>query len=400
MNLNEGYFDAFSRLRVSDPTGLFSTQLQYDLDPLQMESGNTGSGTAPAHSANDRMATLAATGTGTSYMQSYQYFPYQPGKSQLIFITGVMGTATANIVKDYGYFDSANGIIFRQDGTNGLKFIRRTSTNGSVVNNEVAQADWNIDPLNGSGKSGITLDVADTFIFVIDLQFLAMGRVRCGFDIDGHIVYCHEFLNANNLSVPYMQTATLPIQALLTSSSGASGSMKFKCASVISEGGFQYEAGYSFATPSVNVTAGSGTRTHALSVRPNTTFASKTNRSLFVLNSLAILVTGNSPVFWELGVNATFSAEPTYTDVDATYSAFEYGTGGTYTAASGIIIASGYISASANAKGDEDKTILNRYPITLDRAGAVRNLGTLTLFVTGIGGTSATYSSINYTEIR
>ena len=38
-----------------------------------------------------------------------------------------------------------------------------------------------------------------------------MGRVRCGFDVAGVIYYAHEFLNANVLAVPYMQTASLPI---------------------------------------------------------------------------------------------------------------------------------------------------------------------------------------------
>lgn len=34
--------DAFSRLRTSEPTGLFNTQCQYGVEPLIMESGITG----------------------------------------------------------------------------------------------------------------------------------------------------------------------------------------------------------------------------------------------------------------------------------------------------------------------------------------------------------------------
>ncbi len=63
-----------------------------------------------------------------------------------------------------------------------------------------------------------------------------MGRVRVGFDIDGVIYYAHQFLNANNLSVPYMQSATLPIRMVVTStSSGSTKTSYFKCATVQSE---------------------------------------------------------------------------------------------------------------------------------------------------------------------
>ena len=119
--------DSFSRLRVSEPVGLFSAQCQYDADPLLYETGNTGTGVAPAHNADTRMVALSATaGTGTSFIQSYEYVPYQAGKSQLIFVTGVIGAAVAAAVVDIGAFDAANGIGLRQNGTSGLQFFRRT----------------------------------------------------------------------------------------------------------------------------------------------------------------------------------------------------------------------------------------------------------------------------------
>ena len=124
--------DAFSRLRTSDPDELFSTQCQYNAAPNQMESGATGTGTAPAHSASTRMVALVSTGAGTSFMQSYQYSPYGPGKSHMIAITGVLGTGVAGATVDFGYFDAANGVIFRQNGATNLQLILRTSTSGAA----------------------------------------------------------------------------------------------------------------------------------------------------------------------------------------------------------------------------------------------------------------------------
>lgn len=391
--------DAFSRVRTSHPTGLFAAQCQYDAEPLLFETGNTASGTAPAHSSATRMVTLACTGTGTSFIQSYEYIPYQAGKSQLIFVTGVIGAAVASTVTEVGAFDANNGLFLRQASDGTISVVRRTSTSGGVVDNVIAQADWNLDKLDGTGSSGITFDVTDTFILVIDAQFLSMGRVRFGFDIGGQIVYCHQSLHANVLQVPYMQTLSLPVQMLLTSTGGTKNTTRFKCASVSSEGGFADDLGYAFSTAEGTVTAASGARTHILSLRPLTTFNSITNRSRLRLTSVELFVTGSTPVFWELCVGSTFSVAPTYAAVNSTYSAFESGTGGTLTAGT-LAIASGYVAATNQNKTAVSREISARYPISLNRAGAVRALGTLSLLVQGIGGTSATRASLNFTEVR
>lgn len=391
--------DAFSRVRTSHPTGLFAAQCQYDAEPLLFETGNTASGTAPAHSSATRMVTLACTGTGTSFIQSYEYIPYQAGKSQLIFVTGVIGAAVASTVTEVGAFDANNGLFLRQASDGTISVVRRTSTSGGVVDNVIAQADWNLDKLDGTGSSGITFDVTDTFILVIDAQFLSMGRVRFGFDIGGQIVYCHQSLHANVLQVPYMQTLSLPVQMLLTSTGGTKNTTRFKCCSVSSEGGFADDLGYAFSTAEGTATAASGARTHLLSLRPLTTFNGITNRSRLRLTSVELFVTGSTPVFWELCVGSTFSVAPTYAAVNSTYSAFESGTGGTLTAGT-LAIASGYVAATNQNKTAVSREISARYPISLNRAGAVRALGTLSLLVQGIGGTSATRASLNFTEVR
>lgn len=394
--------DAFSRLRVSDPVGLFSTQCQYNAAPLQMEAGATGTGVTPAHSSSTRMVALSCTaGSGTSFFQSYEYVPYQPGKSQLVFVTGVLGAGVAGAVVDVGLFDANNGFFLRQNGASGLQLVRRSGTSGSVVDEVVSQASWSVDPLNGTGPSGITLDPTKAFILALDAQFLGMGRCRVYFDIGGQLVAVHEFLHANVLAVPYMQTLTLPIQMLITATAtGSTKTAHFKCASVSSEGGFGEDAGFTFATPEASITAASGAQTAILSIRPRTTFNSITNRQKVRFDSVEILA-GTNPVRWELVLGATFSAAPTFAAVNTTSSGMESTTTvpGTLSTVP-LVIASGYLSGSATVRGTVSATSRVRYPITLDRAGAARAFGTLTLVATGIGGTSAMRASFNYTEIR
>ena len=400
-----GSLDAFSRLRVSNPDTIFSTQCQYDAAASQMESFASGTGTLPAHDANTRMVALVSTGTGTSAFQSYQYSPYFPGKSQFIAITGVIGSGVAGATVDTGYFDAANGVIFRQNGATNLQLILRTSTGGSVSDaNIVAQSAWNIDKMDGTGASGITLDITKSFILIIDLQFLGMGRVRVGFDINGVVYYVHQFLNANSLTVPYMQTATLPIGMLVTTTAGAKTSY-FKCAAVASEGGVLTDYGYRQSTPRVLATAGIGVRVPLLAIRPKTTFNGIVNREMLILNDLNFFVAGAFPVFFELVIGGAYGGQ-TFADVNTTYSGFEYASvPGTYTnLTGGIVLSSGYAGDVGGKSGglrlpfDANQSLHN--PITLNRAGAVRALGTLTVLGTGIGGASAVHTSLDFTEIR
>lgn len=64
------------------------------------------------------------------------------------------------------------------------------------------------------------------------------------------------------------------------------------------------------------------------------------------------------------------------------------------------VIESGFVAASNQTKQALAHEARLRKPISLDVDGAVRDLGTLTLLVTGIGGTSATQATLNWREIR
>ena len=204
--------DAFGRVRVSDPATLFDSQHQYTSQPLYWGEQATGTGAA-THLPNEASVRLSTGGTASGakmYRRTKAYFRYQPGKSQFIAMTFVLGAATNNLRRRVGYYDSHNGIFVEQTGS-GASVVRRTYTSGSAVDNVVAQDSWSIDRFDGTGPSGVTLDWTKTQILVIDLQWLGVGRVRVGFYVNGVLYYAHEFLNANNLSLVYMTSANLPL---------------------------------------------------------------------------------------------------------------------------------------------------------------------------------------------
>jgi hypothetical protein len=394
--------DAFHRQRVSNAVALFSAQCQYNAEPLLLEGGASGTGVAPAHNANSRMVALSGTaGTGVSFLQSYEFVPYQPSRSQLVFVTGVFGEGVDGWTVDVGAFDAANGVFLRQNGTSGLQLVLRSSVGGTVDENVVDQADWDVDPMDGTGPSGWEFNEAQSFIFAFDAQFLGMGRVRCYLDIDGHLYPIHHFEHAQRIATPYMQSLALPVAMVLTGTDAAAGkTCYFKCCAVSSEGGLADDLAYDFSTPEMTVTAGNGTATHLISIRPRTTFNSLPNRIKLRPEWFDLIVTGNTPVRWTLSIGATFSAAPTFSNVNATYSSADYSsTVGTLSGA-GLVIASGYVASSQQSRGSVARNIAARYPITLDRAGAVRAAGTLSLCVTGLGGTSDCRAAMTFAEVR
>lgn len=391
--------DAFSRWRVSEPQTIFDAQLTYGLAPLLYEPITAEANATITHDATNRCAlmTFAATPTGgKAYMQTYEHFRYQPGKSQLVFVTFNMIEGVANTLKFAGYSDGANGIEFQLNGT--TKQITLYSDTGHG-DESVPQASWNLDKLDGTGASGLLLDITKVQIFVIDFQALYVGRVRVGFDIGGSIIYVHEFNHANIDANPYIQTANLPIRVGMTSSGTVSTTMNFICCSVLSEGGQDETQGYLFSQEGT-VTAGNGTDTHILSIQPSTTFNSIANRYKFILESVDITVTGTRPVLWKLCIGQALSGTTTMIDVNGTYSATQYNILGTLSGSPAIIVAQGYAAASATTKTATSTRVPMKYPITLDAAGVARVNGRLTVIVNGIGGTSETRCILNWREIR
>jgi hypothetical protein len=310
-------------------------------------------------------------------------------------MTQVLGAAVSGIVRRAGYFDDNDGIFLEQNGVTDVALVQRTSTGGSPSDlARVVQASWNLDPLNGNGPSGLTLNLANASILVIDLQWLGMGRVRVGFDIAGQIVYVHEFLNANVLTVPYMRTANLPVR--WSAVGNGVSDMYATCAAVVSEGGAEFDRGFLFSHPSGTITAGSGTRTPVVCIRPAATYNSIVNRIQISPENFSGLVLGNNPVLWEVVYAPTITGG-SWVSAGAS-SAVEYN----ITAASmanGNDTDSFFAPATASVVGAISAAVTaSRLPITLDTTGA--NPIVLCLAASGIGGTSDVRGSITWRELR
>lgn len=169
--------DAFNRFRVSEPVTLFDVHHTYDKNPIKIAevTNNDGGAAASTYNANAYVAmTLDSSAGASSYVirQSKEYIPYQPGKSKLILLTGILETSggATSIVCRIGAFDANEGHFFELDGTT-LYIVERTGASDT----RVAQSSWNLDVLDGTGTSSKTVNSGDfskSMIFVIDLEWL------------------------------------------------------------------------------------------------------------------------------------------------------------------------------------------------------------------------------------
>lgn len=343
--------DAFARWRVSNPETIFDSKQIFDNAPLFWDDQEvSGSGTSSSHSTATASSTISvsATTAGKRIRQTYMRFNYQPGKSQLLFLTGVIGNQGTDIAARMGYFDDDNGIfLVNTAGTAGIGI--RSSTSGSSVDNLVAQANWNLDTMDGNGASGITLDFDKAQIFVIDFEWLGVGRVRTGFVVDGKVYYCHEFLHANNIATVYMSTPNLPIRYEIEAggTNPNTGSLEHICSSVISEGGVQ-DNGVVRYTSTANTQVDCAVVGTIYAIKGIRLKSAGLAATVKMLNAAVQVQSASDDLEYILIFNPTVAGTPSWTN--ETNSVVQTATGATAnTVTGGTYITGGYV-ATGNAQ--------------------------------------------------
>ena len=237
---NSPNIDAFGRLRVSSPLTLFDSSHRYADNGLWSTSASTG-GSATFNSSQGLVDLAVTSSSGSEVIrETIKVFAYQPGKSLLVLSTFVMSPAKTNLRQRVGYYGAQNGLYVQLNNST-LSFVERSLVTGVVTESVVNQSSWNVDTMDGSGPSGIVLDITKAQILFMDIEWLGLGTVRLGFVIDGNFYVCHKFNHANLITSTYITTASLPLRYEITNTGATSGTSTLKqiCSSVISEGGYE-----------------------------------------------------------------------------------------------------------------------------------------------------------------
>jgi hypothetical protein len=364
-------YDAFARLRTSNPLTLFDSSHRYRDNNLWTNL-IVGAGSTVGFVTTQGLVNLTI-GTGSTdsiIRETTKVFSYQPGKSLEVLNTVVMNTPQSHLTQRVGYYGADNGIYFECQGTT-INFVERSIVSGTQTETRTPQSQWLYDKLDGTGPSGYTLDPSKAQIFWMDIEWLGVGTVRVGFVIDGQFIHCHSFHHANRISSTYITTGSLPLRYELfntgISTTGIS-TMKQVCSTVISEGGYelrglQQAVGTGITNPTILSTV--GTDYNVVSLRLKT--SPDRLDAIVILTAISLLGnTNNANYNWKVVASGT-SNGGTWVSAGAD-SAVEYKIdGGTFSG--GRVLASGFFNSTQQSTVAVDilKEALFKFQLERDR---------------------------------
>lgn len=395
--------DAFGRIKVANPFTLFDSSHRYRDNGL-WSTYTSGTASATFNSSQGLVdLTIGSTNGDELIRETTKVFSYQPGKSLLFMSTFIMNPAKTNLRQRIGYFGDDNGIYIELNGST-VSLVERSLVTGSPTESQVLQADWNGDRLDGTGPSGITLDLTKAQIFWSDIEWLGVGTVRVGFVIDGKFITCHSLHHANLVSSTYITTASLPlryeIKNIGTPSPATSSTLKQVCSTVISDGGYQLSGsqqaiGTPVASPRTLTTASTDYPIVSLRLKASPDRLD----AIVILTAASILPlpsAGSPNHNWKIVATGTTTGGTWVSAGDD--SAVEYNITGT-SFSGGRILASGFLGTSNQSTAGVDILKEALFKSQLERNGLTGVPFELTLVVTASANSASVLASLDWEEI-
>ncbi len=263
----------FGQQRVAIPHRLLDlTQLdEINTDIVSVSATSGASVTHMPASSSVKLAVNGTSGAKAVWRTSYQR--YSAGAAQHILMTGwATLRPQVNQVIDIGYFDDNDGLFYRLRST-GVTAVRRTSTSGSIVENEIATS-MSVD------------DVLYHTIYEVRFRYLGHGPARFYVNTNK----CCTFTFEPEVG-PFMRSARLPLSCeIYNTGTSVANSFYIQCASVESENG-THSPMRTFGDL-VSVAGLTTTPTALLAIRMSALYQSVANRG--VIHPLSIMLGADS----------------------------------------------------------------------------------------------------------
>ena len=290
--------DPFGNARTGEATCLAA--YEYSNDSMSdLFQDTTTAGGSITWVNNESKTTLAVNGTnGASATRgTNRWHYYQPGVSNLAIITSYLNdNGKAGNTRRWGYFCQCDGLFFELEGTT-LNVVQRSKIGGTTSDIRVPRSNWNGDKVDGTGLSGMTLDLTKANFFWVDFAWLGVGISRFGvLAPDGSRVTCHVFENPNSHSGAYMRMGSLPLryENVNTAATAGTSELHLICSAVYAAARTDYTF-WRFSDIETAAPKLVETNTYLLSMRPTaTTDGTLPNRVGIYPESLNLFVTGGS----------------------------------------------------------------------------------------------------------
>jgi len=180
----------------------------------------TGAGASTFSTATNELSMNTTNGTsGNEVVRQTQRIMGQSGAPNIFIVNCTLGAKKTNVRQQAGAFDANDGLFFEQDISN-LKVVYRTSISGAPVDTAINQSAWNVDKLDGTGNSTITLDTSKNNIYFTINTF---NYLQFGVIISGSAYFCHQIATNNTTVDAAFATRNFPIRIVITNTGAATG---------------------------------------------------------------------------------------------------------------------------------------------------------------------------------
>lgn len=323
----------FGGLNVNQSESILEVTHLYDINQSLTDQLTASGGTVAWSGSTDTpYAELDVTTTvgSRAVHQTLQHATYQPGKGQLVKMTTDFSAVVAGVKAKAGYFDNrtdrggvgGNGVFLEKDIAGDFQIVLRSSVTGLQVDTAIPRASWD-DPMDGTGPSGLTLDLDTRQVFLIGIQWLSVGDAYIGFEVGKTQVWAHRIPNLNTGTGPYMASACLPVRWEIEQVSGTNiSTLRAICASVESQGGHSPSGKQCWSKNATGVSSSSAALIPLVSVRKASGYEPIT------LIPLGVSVLADQNLEWALVANGTLTGA-TWGLTPSTFSPIEYDNGAT-----------------------------------------------------------------------
>lgn len=378
---------AFGDLRTAELTPQFQNSFEYTVDNTELTTNTVVNGGTVTQAEAMAVITTSTTTASTAMLQSKRHAKYRAGLGGLFRFTTLFTSPVATTGQYFGIVDELgssaafkNGLAVGYDGTTfGFhRFANDTKTT-------VPKSSW-LDPLDGSGPSGKTLDATKLNVWAISMQYLCAGALclfwenpETGFF---ELVELIEYANANTVPSSFNPNYHATIFA---DNAGTTSNLIVKCGSYVYfvEGKTKYFELHQPQFSSGEQTKATVTTEVAIfTIRNKSTYQSKTNfiDALIELSSASIEASSaNNLGSFRLVRDATLGGVPSYADINTSDSIMEIDVAGT-------TVTGGKEIVSIPLAGKNDREVLPLIPYDIILAPGE----SLTL-----AGTSANSATIN-----
>lgn len=208
--------------------------------------------------------------------------------------------------------------------------------------------DWNGDPLDGTGESGVSLEPGNGNIYKIQYQGIGFGVVKFYVENpdNGCWILVHTIEYPNSFTGTNLFNATLRLYAASINDGTTTNTALETCSMAgVIEGrvNTSIDMRNSAANTTGVTTLTTGTYNNILTILNNTTFNTTTNQVTVKVDRLSIAQPqNNNPTEFTLFLNPTVGGTPVFTDVGPTTSVVSFDIAGT-TVTGGINLGSFYI---------------------------------------------------------